>query len=115
MADHVLCRYRIMASYGLIQNKQTEEAPTMICGALDGGSPMWHVEFQKWLCQMSLYSSSPMSPLKCCYVACRIKEMLYVMSLFFLAVSISLMSHVDFKKWLYRCVEFRGQEPYILI
>ena len=54
MPDHDLFRYRIMASYALIQNKQTEEAPTMICGALDEGFPMSHVKFKKWLCQMSL-------------------------------------------------------------
>ena len=39
--------------------------------------------------------------------------MSYVVSLFFLAMSISPTSHVDFKKWPCRCVEFRGQGPYI--
>ena len=36
----------------------------------------------------------------------------YVVSLFSLAMSISSMSHVNFKKRPRRCVEFRGQGPF---
>ena len=35
-----------------------------------------------------------------------------VVSLFFRAMSISPMSHVDFKKWLCSHVKFRDQGPY---
>ena len=34
------------------------------------------------------------------------------MSLYFLTVEISPMSHIDFKKWLCRHIEFKGQGPY---
>ena len=34
-----------------------------------------------------------------------------MVSFFFLAMLISPMSHVDFKKWLCRRVDFRGQGP----
>ena len=37
----------------------------------------------------------------------------YVASLFFLDISISTMSHVDFKKWLSHRGKFRGQGPHI--
>ena len=33
------------------------------------------------------------------------------MSLIFFAISIGSMSHVDFKKWLCRPVDFKGQCP----
>ena len=39
-------------------------------GALDGGSPMSRVEFKKLSCCKSLSYSCPMSPLRCCHVAC---------------------------------------------
>ena len=35
----------------------------------------------------------------------------YLVPLFFLAMLISPMSHVDFQRWLCRRVEFRGQGP----
>ena len=41
-------------------------------GALDGGSPMSHVEFKKWLCQLSLFFLISMSILKWSLVVCRI-------------------------------------------
>ena len=62
---------------------------------------------------MSPHSSCPMLPLGCSHVPCRISEMSYVASLCFVAMSISPMSHVDFKKRPCRRVEFRGQGPYI--
>ena len=34
-----------------------------------------------------------------------------VMSHIFVPMSIGFMSHVDFKKWLCRPVDFKGQEP----
>ena len=36
----------------------------------------------------------------------------YVMSLIIIPMSIGSMSHVDFKKWLCRPVEFRGKSPH---
>ena len=77
-----------------------------------GWSLMSHVKFKKWSCGMSLSYSCRMSPLRFCHVAYRILEMPYVVSLFFLAMSISPMSHDDFKNWLCCHVKFRGQGPY---
>ena len=39
---------------------------------LDRRSRMSCVDFKKWSCRMSLSYSCPMSPLRCCHVACRI-------------------------------------------
>ena len=76
------------------------------------------VEFKKWLCHMSLSYSCPLSPLRCCHIACQILKMPYeydyVVSLF-LVMLICPMLHVDFKKWLCRRVELRGQGPYISV
>ena len=101
-------------SYPLLTPPLTTPTPSLLVlqtGVLDGGSPMSRVEFKKWSCRMSLSYSCPMSPLRCCHVACRIQEISSVVSLFFLAMSISPMSHVGFKKRLCRRVEFRGQGP----
>ena len=79
-------------------------------GALDGGSPISRVEFKEWSCRMSLSYSCPMSPLRCCHVACLIYRP-YAVALFFLVMSISPIWHVGFKKWPCRRVAFRGQGP----
>ena len=53
----------------------------------------------------------PMSSLRGSHAPCRSSEMPYVVSLVYLAMSISSMSHVYFKKMPNRHVEYRGQEP----
>ena len=80
-------------------------------GALDGESPMSRVESKKWSCHMFLSYLCPMSPLRCFHVTRQIVEMPYVVSPFFLVMSITPMSYVDFKKWPCRCVNFMGQGP----
>ena len=79
--------------------------------ALDGGSPMSHVEFNKLPnSPVSIYALA-MSILTWVNVACRIEEMAHVMSLIFFPMSIGFMSHVDFKKGPCCPVKFKGQGP----
>ena len=80
-------------------------------GALEGGSPMSHVEFKKWLCQLFFYFHVNFQMLSCRMSYLR-KGPCHVENIFFL-VSIGPMSHVDLKKWPCRPVEFKGQWPLI--
>ena len=81
-------------------------------GALDGGSPMSHVDFKKSQCPVSLRLPCPVSPLRYPNVACRFLEMAHVVSFILISVSLGSMSHVDFEKRPCRPVDFRGQGPY---
>ena len=54
----------------------------------------FHVEFEMVPCHMSILRNT------------------HVVSSIFVLVSLCSMSHVNFKKWTCRPVEFRGQEPY---
>ena len=56
---------------------------------------MSHVAPKMLSCRMSNFRNAP------CHVT------------IFIAMSLSPMSHVDFKKWPCRRVEFRGQGPFI--
>ena len=47
-----------------------------------------------------------------CYSHVAFPLAFHVLSLCFPVMSISPMSHVNFKKWLYLCVEFGGRGPY---
>ena len=80
-------------------------------GALDGGSPMLHIDFKKSQCPMSLNLPCPMSPLRYPNVASQFKEMAHVVSVILFYMSLGSMSHVDFKKRPCRPVDFRGQGP----
>ena len=74
--------------------------------ALDGASPMSHVDFRKWACPFIVTISAMfMSILK--MVSCHMSISRYVMSVFFL-VSLGQRLPVDFKNWLCRRVEFSG-------
>ena len=74
-------------------------------GALGGGSPMSHVKSKQWLyvdCHYFYNFHVDFIMVKC-----------YMSDLFF-PMSISFMSHVDFKKWLCRPVKFKGQGPFYI-
>ena len=80
-------------------------------GALDGeggGIPMSHVDFKN--------SNVACLSLIFHHVACRVFEiaMLHINTIFLplCRMSLSLMSHVEFKKKPCRCVEFRHLGPY---
>ena len=77
-----------------------------------GGSPMSRVESKKWSCRMSKKHPCPMVPLENADVSCQFKEISKFMSLVFL-MSISLMSHDNFKKQPCRHVGFQVQGPRI--
>ena len=74
--------------------------------ALDGGSPMSHVEFKKWLCQLSLIFNFHVDLEM---VSCRMwnlrNGLCHVDNLFLMLIS--SMSHVNSKKWPLRPVEFK--------
>ena len=94
------------------RSEQVTKAPghwaTTTSGALEGGSPMSRVDFKKWSCHMSLlfmfYVASKM-------IACPISNLRNALCrvTIGLAITISPMSHADFRKRPCCRVEFRGQ------
>ena len=76
-------------------------------GALDGGSPMSHVDFKKWQCCMSL--SLIFSNVTCQNQEKALSHVTIIFSP--CRMSLSPMSHVKFKKCPCRPVDFRGQGP----
>ena len=64
---------RLSRSPGSVSTFSWDEAPISNPGALDGGSPMSHIDFKKWQCHMSLSLIFPqchMSNLRKGYVPC---------------------------------------------
>ena len=82
-----------------------------IPGALDGGSPMSHVDFKKWQSRISL--SFIFRNVTCQFLE---KDMSHVtIHSSPCRMLLSLMSHVEFKKCPCRPVDFRGLVPYIYL
>ena len=72
------------------------------------GVPMSPVDFKKCKCPMSTHVPCH----RTFNVASRILEPTYIVSFIYILMSLGLMSHVDFKKYLCRRVEFKHQGPF---
>ena len=82
-----------------------------IYGALDGG-PQRHLSILRNDHVPCHYFCNVCVDLK--NVACQNLRNTLCHVVYFILLSLSSMSHVDFKKWPCRCVEFKGQDTYTI-
>ena len=80
------------------------------------GGPLCYIsKFKKITISPCAIFTMSMSILKWSYVACQISEITYVMLFIIFFLVLGSMSHVDFTKWPYRCVKFKGRDPPSLV
>ena len=104
-ADRHICESMVRVS-GL-QGYSDRAQPRLILfderGALDGGAPMSHDEMAMLHVLVAYFTQCHISYLRIGHVTITFSPC---------CMSLSPMSHVEFKKCPSRFVDFRGQEPY---